>query len=232
MSYKALQTAAARVVHVNNPSRKDAAELATEMHLHPLDIEGIFGAHQHPEATSFNDYCQLTLTLPFRISGKISLHEIQLFIGTDFLVLVHDSPERIIHEFFQEIRVPQVTVWRQESAGGLLLEVLSRLVKQSIADVASEHTTKLAHLYQTIYDALYEFNTLLEQRQLLPLADHSAAMHLILHRVKHEADQLLPVESALQALPARARAPVHIRMVTGYAVASVVMLLSVVWAIK
>ncbi|HEX7999221.1 MAG TPA: magnesium/cobalt transporter CorA [Pyrinomonadaceae bacterium] len=79
---------------VADPTGEDFAELAEEFQFHPLSIEDCRNAHQRPKVEEYEGYYFIVLyeaefTGP---ENHLELRELNIFLGSNYLVTVHSRP--------------------------------------------------------------------------------------------------------------------------------------------
>lgn len=84
-------------VNVNDPTGEDFAELAAQFGFHPLAIEDCKHGHQRPKMDEYQGYYFIVL-YEARLSEDqhLELHEVNLFLGKQYLVTVHTAPVNTI----------------------------------------------------------------------------------------------------------------------------------------
>lgn len=84
-------------VNVNDPTGEDFDELAAQFGFHPLAIEDCKNGHQRPKVDEYQGYYFIVL-YEARLSEDqhLELHEVNLFLGKQYLVTVHTAPVNTI----------------------------------------------------------------------------------------------------------------------------------------
>jgi magnesium transporter len=83
---------------VSDPSSEDFAELAEEFGFHPLSIEDCRNEHQRPKVEEYEGYYFIVL-YEASLSGPsdaLELRELNIFLGSNYLVTVHSRPIRAL----------------------------------------------------------------------------------------------------------------------------------------
>lgn len=85
-------------VDVSDPTSKDFLELAEEFHFHPLSIEDCQHAHERPKVEEYRGYYFIVLYEAELVGeeNSLELRELNIFLGTNYLVTVHSRPIRAI----------------------------------------------------------------------------------------------------------------------------------------
>src|SRR5215213_1002666 len=80
-------------VDVANPESKDFDDLAREFGFHPLAIEDCRNGHQRPKIDEYYGYYFMVLYEAEMCSdGALELRELNIFLGSNYLVTVHSKP--------------------------------------------------------------------------------------------------------------------------------------------
>ena len=85
-------------VDVLRATEDDYAMLAEEFRFHPLALEDCRNAHQRPKIDEYKGYYFMVL-YEASIVGKrksLELNELNLFLGTNYLVTIHRNPLRAV----------------------------------------------------------------------------------------------------------------------------------------
>lgn len=83
---------------VSDPTSEDFLELAEEFGFHPLSIEDCRNAHERPKVEEYKGYYFIVLYEAELVGphDNLELRELNIFLGTNYLVTVHSRPIRAI----------------------------------------------------------------------------------------------------------------------------------------
>ena len=83
---------------VSDPTSEDFLELAEEFGFHPLSIEDCRNEHQRPKVEEYNGYYFIVLYEAELVGpqDRLELRELNIFLGSNYLVTVHSRPIRAI----------------------------------------------------------------------------------------------------------------------------------------
>ena len=83
---------------VSDPTSEDFTELAEEFGFHPLSIEDCRNAHQRPKVEEYQGYYFIVLYEAELVGPEnhLELRELNIFLGTNYLVTVHSRPIRAV----------------------------------------------------------------------------------------------------------------------------------------
>lgn len=88
---------------VENPSEQDLAKIGEEFHLHPLAIEDASHEHQRPKVEEYEQFYFVvfyTVERP-QETKQLKIHEIDMFLGKNYLITVHEKPIAELNEVEQ-----------------------------------------------------------------------------------------------------------------------------------
>ncbi|MBU1152044.1 magnesium/cobalt transporter CorA [Patescibacteria group bacterium] len=89
-------------INISNPDLKSVEYLKKTYKFHELDLEDCLSKAQRPKIDDYEDYLFLVLHLPYKTSRKnrIKSAELDVFIGQDFVVTLHNSHPELnnLHE--------------------------------------------------------------------------------------------------------------------------------------
>ena len=87
---------------VDRPSEADFELLRREFDVHPLAIQDVHTAHQRPKLDQYGDSRLIVLfDVDLDPNQGLVMHEVDLFIGSNYLITVHRSPIPTIDELRQ-----------------------------------------------------------------------------------------------------------------------------------
>ena len=130
---------------VADPTSRDFDELAEEFGFHPLSIEDCRNEHQRPKVEEFNGYYFIVL-YEASLSGPhdaLELRELNIFLGSNYLVTVHSRPIRAVET---ANRLWREWTDRAEHGAGLLAYLLIDAIVDDympLLDVLSERIDDL-----------------------------------------------------------------------------------------
>jgi magnesium transporter len=83
---------------VSDPTSEDFLKLAEEFNFHPLSIEDCQQAHQRPKVEEYQGYYFIVLYEAELVGphDHLELRELNIFLGSNYLVTVHSRPIRAI----------------------------------------------------------------------------------------------------------------------------------------
>jgi magnesium transporter len=115
-------------VDLSDPTPDEARLLATYFHFHELSIEDALGEVLHPKIEPYNGYFYVVLHgIDFKASQhRFATHEVDFFLGPQFLVTVHDGFSRSIQRLLDVC--PKNDFILSEGTDALLHRILDAMV--------------------------------------------------------------------------------------------------------
>lgn len=120
-----------RWLDIVRPSRAEIDYLRQNFSFHPLDLDDCLSRIQVPKIDEYEDYLFIVLHFPVQRDRRpITSAEVDIFIGEDFLITVHNGELERLNAFYRECRdnEPARATHMGRSSGYLLYQVLDRLV--------------------------------------------------------------------------------------------------------
>lgn len=144
-------------IKIENPTTEDIEVLRRNFNFHPLDLEDCLSKIERPKIDEYDDYLFIVMHFPiYDQDREVSQPaEIDFFIGTSYLVTVHDGRLKPLLQLFEDCRAYEQTRRRHMSAGAsrLLHSVIDKLVDYCFPILA-----KVVHNIQTIEDEVFTEN--------------------------------------------------------------------------
>lgn len=162
MPVKTLKSQNLTWVNIDKLDDESLQYLKTNYKFHHLDYEDLIGDRQTPKIDVYKNYLFLVLHYPqWQNEGKkIISHEVDVFIGDDYLITVQHTKSKEIKDLFYKCSKNKKTKssWLDKGSGYLLYKITEQLLKnaQPIVDNIGQQISALEnHIYsgdQTIQD--------------------------------------------------------------------------------
>ena len=130
---------------VSDPTSQDFIELAEEFQFHPLSIEDCQRTHQRPKVEEYPGYYFIVLYEAELVGphDHLELRELNIFLGSNYLVTVHSKPIRAIST---ARRLWQEWTDRAEHGAGMVAYLLIDAIVDDympLLDILSDHMDEL-----------------------------------------------------------------------------------------
>jgi magnesium transporter len=129
---------------VSAPTEDDLAWLARTYKFHPLTIEDCRNFNQRAKVESYGDYIFLSLTTTIRENNELHPHEMEAFLGADYLITVHREP------------IPALDVARKHSNANTRPDFLLYLIADHMVDVYFPMLDEMDDEIDTLEDQILE----------------------------------------------------------------------------
>jgi magnesium transporter len=130
---------------VQNPTEQELVKIAEIFHLHPLAVEDASREHQRPKVEEYEHFVFLvfhTVDLDATKQGLVT-HELDIFVGANYLITVHTEPVRELDEVEQ--RWKRNGTQLERGIGILLYSLLDTIVDRyfPVSDVLVDQAEEL-----------------------------------------------------------------------------------------
>jgi magnesium transporter len=163
------------------PKEEDLRVLQESYGFHDLDIDDCLSEHERPKIEEYDNYFFLVFHIPcvLKQSGRILKEEVNIFIGTDFFVTIHDGRFGIFDQLREQL-AQGLTEEQQEfpdqGPSFLLYEVMSRLFNEGFP-IVDNISKELRSIELQLFEHEEETDVL---RDILALKRNIIAMRSIL----------------------------------------------------
>lgn len=218
MSVREVQTAAARVIHVDRISDSALQELKSRFHYHPLDLEALFSAAVEPKFSAYGEYSFVTLLWPDALTQDIS--ELRFFIDARHLTIIGDTPQQDVAHFVSALHDKLAAPESQLSAPELVHAILA-LLRQSWQSGSAQLNAIAQRRLIGNAQVIRQLGRWLQSKNMIAVVPQLVIdAHALDSLAEHRQQQIeKPMIQPKQKLPSLLR---------GYAVASAVMVIVVI----
>jgi magnesium transporter len=157
MSVKTIAYGKVSWTDLEQPTHEDIEHLRRNFNFHPLDLEDCLSKIERPKIDEYDDYLFIVMHFPIYDQDRQVSEpaEIDFFIGSNYLVTVHDGRLKPVVQLFEDCRAYERTRQRHMSAGAsrLLHSVIDKLVDYCFPILA-----KVDHNIQAIEEQIFTEN--------------------------------------------------------------------------
>jgi magnesium transporter len=95
-----------RWVNIERPTAVEWEWLQQHFDFHALDLEDVLSRNQRPKIDEYDDYLFIVLHLPVYDAkvGRLNVGELDMFIGSDFVVTIPNEPLQPVEYLFERCR--------------------------------------------------------------------------------------------------------------------------------
>ena len=101
-----VEAAGLRWIHIEEPRLAHRDWLEEHFDFHPLDFEDVYSRNQRPKLDSYDDYIFIVLHFPIfeKTSGRLLTAELDLFIGSDYLITLPETSLPPLNAMFERMQ--------------------------------------------------------------------------------------------------------------------------------
>lgn len=150
-----LSAAGIRWYNVEQPGPAEQSWLEEHFEFHPLDIEDVFSRNQRPKIDEYPEYLFLVLHIPVfnRELGRLGTGELDLFVGSDFVITLPNRSLPPVEYLFERCRSDEDLREKIFSRGSGYL--MYRLVDDSF-DYCFPMLRKIGNKLDALEDEIFE----------------------------------------------------------------------------
>ncbi len=144
-----------RWINIEHPGSLERTWLEEHFEFHALDLEDVLSRNQRPKIDVYDDYLFIVLHLPVfdRVAGRLGTGELDLFVGSDYVVTIPNQPLQPVEYLFERCRSKEELRDHLFSRGSGYL--LYRLVDDSF-DYCFPMLRKIGNKLDALEDDIFE----------------------------------------------------------------------------
>jgi magnesium transporter len=144
-----------RWINIESPGSLERTWLEEHFEFHALDLEDVLSRNQRPKIDVYDDYLFIVLHLPVfdRVAGRLGTGELDIFVGSDYMVSIPNQPLQPVEYLFERCRAKEELRDQLFSRGSGFL--LYRLVDDSF-DYCFPMLRKIGNKLDSLEDAIFE----------------------------------------------------------------------------
>ena len=196
----------AQIVHENHkwiniidPKAKDLELLKKKYKFHKLDLEDCLQETQRPKIDEYEKYLFIILQFPTynKRHRRFDTEQLNIFIGQNYLITLHDGNLNIIQKIFQKCKRSQKSrdFFFGQSTGYLLYELLSALF-ESTFPITDKIQLSLKKIEEDIFEAARPkdqlFNIMLIKKNIITLRKIMLPQRSVIAALEHKQKRFLP----------------------------------------
>ncbi|MFN8217958.1 MAG: magnesium transporter CorA family protein [Solirubrobacterales bacterium] len=144
-----------RWINIERPGSLERTWLEEHFDFHALDLEDVLSRNQRPKIDVYDDYLFIVLHLPVfdRAAGRLGTGELDIFVGSDYLISIPNQPLQPVEYLFERCRAKEELRDQLFSRGSGYL--LYRLVDDSF-DYCFPMLRKIGNKLDALEDDIFE----------------------------------------------------------------------------
>lgn len=205
MSIKVLKEKKLTWVNIDQINAEAIKYLKEHYNFHHLDYEDLQSEQQTPKIDTYKNYLFLVLQFPqWQASTKtINAHEIDIFVGEDYLITIQHTKSKDIKNFFYRCMNNRnvKSEWMSSSTGYLLYHLVEALFQKS-RPMLNKLGSQVSRIEESVFDGDTELTNTVKQlavlrRNVLSLRRIIEPQKYITATMSHTRKPFLPEELAI-----------------------------------
>lgn len=186
-------------INITDPSEEKLQNLAKKYKFHELDIEDCLEEKQRPKIDEYNKYLFIVLQFPYynKKFRRFDTEQLNIFIGQDYLVTVHDNKLPVLKNIFEKCRksIKSKREFFGKSSGYLLYEIISALY-ESIFPNTDTIQLSLKQIEKEIFESKHPKDQLFEimilKKNIITLRKILLPQRSVIAALEHKQKKFLP----------------------------------------
>jgi magnesium transporter len=141
--------------NIINPSEEDMKQLQARYAVfHPLLLEDVLSEIERPKLEEYDDYMFVVLHFPLWNSTKRVSYpsEVDIFIGKDYIVTIHDGTLRALNKLFEDCSQNALTRERYLSEVSRIFYIIIDRLVDDIFPMLHKIDEKVRHIEEIIFE--------------------------------------------------------------------------------
>lgn len=183
-------------IDINDPTPAETAYLKRHYKFHDLDLEDCLSVSERPKIDDYDDYLFIVLHIPQRRKGKIISGELNLFIGQNYFITLHEG-NPIIGKLFEKCKKSKKTKEHYMGKGsGYLLYLLIDSLFESGFPLVDELNKQLNEIEMEVFDRDYSQDRLKDilvlKKDIINFRRFIMPQRAIIAQLEHKNKKFLP----------------------------------------
>jgi len=187
-----------------DPSEKDLLTLQKKYDFHELDIEDCLSEHERPKVEEYDNYLFLVFHIPYvnPRSGRILKEEVNIFLGQDFFVTLHEGKIRILDKMWKELKDSHAkrSEYLEHGTGFFLYELMSEFF-QDVFPLVDNIQKELRRIESALFENEEEVDLLkdimLLKRNIITMRSILLPQRTLIATLEHKNKKFVSDELAL-----------------------------------
>ncbi len=162
------------------PSEEQLVSLQKEYGFHELDIEDCLSEQERPKVEEYESYLFLVFHIPYMnaATGRVLKEELNIFLGQDFIVTLHQGKIAILDELWTDLRESRKKreEYMQTGTGFFLYELMNQLF-DSVFPLVDQISKQIRRIEDELFESEEEVDML---RDIMNVKRNTIALRSIL----------------------------------------------------
>lgn len=141
--------------NIDDPNKDTVDFLREHFKFHPLDLKDVLGEAQHPKIDSYKNYHFIVLHFPglHKDKNQITDNEIDIFIGSDYLITVQKKRYKVLKDtFFRLLGNQKLKKEYMEGGSGFLLYRILEILYHQSNQVLNYINHNVRHVEHNVFE--------------------------------------------------------------------------------
>lgn len=113
-------------IDIAHPDMQALQMLEKYLNFHPLAMEDTYNQHQRPKVEEYEDHLFIIFNRIVKVAGEYEFHELDVFLGHNYIVTVHYNCEALIQEVRE--RITNKSIFKHPSSEFIFYALVDTIV--------------------------------------------------------------------------------------------------------
>lgn len=186
------------------PTEELLSDLQKRYGFHELDIEDCVSEHERPKIEEYDDYIFIVVHIPYRTldSSRILKEEINIFLGADFLITLHNGKLSVFDELQEKLAVSEEerTDYMKQGTGYFLYELMNHFF-DDIFPLVDDIRREIRRMEEVLFETEEGVDLLKDimsvKRNIISLRSILSPQRTLIAMLEHKNKKFVPEKLAL-----------------------------------
>ena len=186
------------------PKEETLLKLQKDYGFHELDIEDCLSEHERPKVEEYDEYLFLVFHIPYmsRKTGRILKEEVNIFLGQDFVVTLHEGKIPLLDRLWKDINDSEVKQeeYLDHGTGFFLYELMSMFF-DGVFPLVDAISKQLRHKEDELFETEDEVDLLRDlmtlKRNIITIRSILLPQRTLIATLEHKNKKFVSEELAL-----------------------------------
>lgn len=185
-----------------DPQEKSLLALQEQYGFHELDIEDVLSMHERPKIEEYPDYLFLVFHVPYLKSGRILKEEVNVFIGSDYVMSFHQGKISALDRLWHSLHESEGTrsEYMDQGSGFLLYEIMHVLFDEGFS-MLDEMSKELRRIETELFESEEQVDLLRDilklRRNIITMRSALSPQRTLIALLEHKNKKFIPDELEL-----------------------------------
>jgi len=186
----------------SDPQEKSLRVLQEQYGFHELDVEDVLSMHERPKIEEYPDYLFLVFHVPYIQSGRILKEEVNVFLGSNYVVSFHQGKISALDRLWHTIHESETVrkEYMERGTGFLLYEIMYVLFQEGFP-MLDDITTHLRRVETELFESEDQVDLLRDilklRRNIITMRSVLSPQRTLIALLEHKNKKFIPDELEL-----------------------------------